>query len=192
MRAGLLGLIVILLVPSLAHGWGWGSSKTWSDPYKKPTSSNYTNPSSSYQHKTPVWKRRYDSRRERQWQKPGGVNFPTPAQRDQAIVLKNSQLPLNQQEQNKQAIQQINQTHQKDLVNHNRRRSLFTRFRLAWKALWKNRTIKTGMQSPFSTTGGFGAGIHRSEPKVGIDWRLRRDLQRRIRRRPMRRAIPMF
>jgi hypothetical protein len=191
MRAALLGLAVILLAPSLAHAWGWGSTtKKWSDPSKKPAASRYSNPSSSYKQKTPIWKRRYDSRRRRQWRKPGGVNFPTPSRRTRVIVLKRKQMPLNQREKNDQAIKQVRKKRQKDLLNRNRKRTqnrtLFKRFRLAWKAMWKNRTLKAGGQAPFSSTAGFGAGVHRAVPKVGMGWRLRRDLRRRIQRPPMR------
>lgn len=195
MKAALLGLIVILLAPSLVHAWGWSSSaQKWSNPAKKPTASSYTNPSTSYQQKTPLWKRRYDSRRQRQWSKPGGVNFPTPSQPTQVIVLKRKQMPLDQRAKNKQVITQVNKSHQKDLVSGNLRRAhnrtMFMRFRQAWKAMWKNRAIKANRQSPFSTTAGFGAGVRRASPKVGMGWRLRRDLRRRIRRSPVRPNVP--
>jgi hypothetical protein len=196
MRAALLGFVVILLAPSLAQAWGLSSSaKKWSQP-KKPTSSSYTNPSTSYKQKTPLWKRRYDSRRQRQWSKPGGVNFPTPSRRTRVIVLKRKQMPLNQREKNDQAITQVNKKRQKNLLSGNRRRAhnrtMFTRFRQAWKSRWKNRAIKANRQSPFSSTAGFGASVRRASPRVGMSWRLRRDLRRRIMRSPARPTVPMM
>lgn len=153
--------------------------------------------------KQPAWEHRYDSRMEHQWNKPAGgnVDFAEPTVADPGDLSKRPFATLTQRQQQEKLRDQLIKTRQRELRAREQRdvhgkRSIFARFRAAWKARWQHRTVDADHQTPFESNG-FGVNQRRAISNVGISFHERYDLHKRLARprqpKPFRpRARPQF
>jgi hypothetical protein len=112
----------------------------------------------------PAWKRGIENRRQYEWDKPGGVNFPTPGMK--------ADNPAPTTLQQKGLTPDPNPTRPTL-----QQQGFFARLKLAWKK-WKNRSIGADRQSVLANNAGFGDNVRRATPtvnEVSHKWRARGD-----------------
>lgn len=171
MTRGLGITAAIMLVSASAHaGWfGFGNSSSGSSYTPPSNTTGYKYGTGYTTSKVPFWKRRYLERQQLQWQKPGGVNFPTPGKPQTTAPSANTpQVATPEVKQQKLGF--------------------WARMREAWRARWGNRQLNKDKTTPLENQAGFGSDVRRAHSNVAYSWRNRLDrVRKRIRQRRMQR-----
>ena len=170
-----LGLLLALSHPAHAGWFGFGKTNASTTPSSTTPSgtSGYKYGSGYTATKVSYWKHRYLQRQQIQWQKSGGVNFPSPRVATTTTPTPNTKVASALKQQKKQGF--------------------WTRLRTAWRSRWSNRQITADRNSPLKNQSGFGKNVRRAQSQVAYSWRHRLDkirMKTRQRRTGIKRRAP--
>lgn len=142
----LIIVVSILMVATPARaGWFTSGNKGYT-PMSSTTGYKY---GSGYGvHKVPAWKLRYLERQNTQWEKPGGMNFPSPAS---ATPASTGTAPT-------------------EVTKPQQKVGLFARIKTMWQRIRGGRALNANNSAGLENQAGFGSNVRRAQELGVYSW----------------------